>query len=85
MNLNNEQWGKPMSTYQDGNKPKNPVRYGKAVQIMERLLRGEGPKEVAYLEDVSLRSVHSVKDMFPLFFKKRNSRATRVPDDSNNA
>ena len=63
-----------MSTYKDGNKPKNPVSFPKAMQILERLLKGEIHKNIAVDEGVSSTTVSAVKRMFPLFFQDKRGR-----------
>jgi DNA-binding CsgD family transcriptional regulator len=45
------------------------VRFDKALKILEKLLQGKSPKEIAYEMDCSVQAVSVSKKMFPLFTK----------------
>jgi hypothetical protein len=46
---------------------KAAISYGKAVDILSKLLEGKRPKEVVYELGVSYTAVSKAKEMFPLF------------------
>lgn len=43
------------------------VRFGKALEVLEQLMEGKRPKEIAYNLKVNQSVVTDVKRMFPLF------------------
>lgn len=46
---------------------RHSVEYGKALRVLEKLLKGLTPKEIVYELGVSRQTITNVRKMFPLF------------------
>lgn len=62
-------------------KPEKRVPYEIALQVMEKLLAGELPKNIASDLNILVQRVTDVKNMFPLFLKGDALQARRKAQD----